>query len=100
LAVISGVAVRAASVLNQKFANNSTGPRERPFPAWGRVENRPAVFRRRRPCGACRAVKGAFVHGVHAGEVTAFRNRLARGPSGLGALLRTSLCQGISNSRR
>jgi len=85
--------------LNQKFANDSTGPRERPFPAWGLVENRPAVFRRRRPCGARRAVNGAFVPGCRAGEVTASRNRLARGPSGRGALPRTSLCQGISNSR-
>ena len=29
--------------------NNSTGPRDRPSPAWGLVENRPALFRRRRP---------------------------------------------------
>jgi len=34
-----------------------------PSDAWRLVENRPALFRRRRPAGARRAVKGILAHG-------------------------------------
>ena len=60
---------------NQKPTNSSTGPRDRPSPAWGLVENRPASFRRRRPgtqrgrwVRARRAVKGASGHGAALGR--------------------------------
>jgi len=66
-----GVAGEGGGVPNQKFTNNPTGPRDRPSPAWGLVENRPALFRRRRPgtqrgrwVWARRAVKGTLVHGA------------------------------------
>jgi hypothetical protein len=58
-----GLFQQPGSVPNQKFAKNSTGPRDRPSPAWGLVENRPALFPRRRPSGARRAVKASLAHG-------------------------------------
>ena len=49
-----------SSSVNRKSADNFIGPRDRPSPAWGLVENRPALLRRRRSCGARRAGGGVF----------------------------------------
>jgi len=47
-------------VLSWKCSHLFAGPRRRPSPASGLVENRPALRRRRRPCGARRAVEAAL----------------------------------------
>jgi len=71
-------------VLNQNLVDNSTGPRDRPSPAWGLVENRPALFRRRRPSGARRAVNGAFAHRSMPGRSRRPETGWPAGPAGSG----------------
>ena len=70
-----------------RSTRTNSGPEGHPSDAWGLVDNRPALLRRRRPQNGRVAPWTVELQAFQGPLSTASRNRLARGPRRLGTPL-------------